>query len=58
MNEISLKEIFRKQNPQDGKLPEWVEKFARQVCKELLDLVSQIDNPTKESIKDAIKILK
>ena len=38
---INLEAIFEKQNPQDGKLPEWAKNFALEVCQQVLELAAE-----------------
>ena len=38
---INLDEIFEKQNPQDGKLPEWAKNFALESIRQVLELAAE-----------------
>lgn len=38
---INLEAIFEKQNPQDGKLPEWAKNFTLEVCQQVLELAAE-----------------
>lgn len=38
---VNLEEIFNKQNPQDGKLPEWARILCIEACKQVLELAAE-----------------